>query len=194
MIDFTIYRESGAPVAGRGTVVEADDFNMKASADPAVLYYPHDAAANAPLVRPLFAGDVVTSYKVYTFFKVSGTYTKLKNLKLRLTLESPQQASKAMLFYRLTNIYANQTNAFDGQMMPAWNGSAWVNGESSLVLHPSWSLTGPTDATTRNIVYGPNQTIYSSYLVTQLYVAAGPNTGNSAEFKARLECIEFGEW
>lgn len=187
------FNEYGPVVSGRGTVASTLDFNMKASADPAVLYYPHDAAANAPLIRPIAAGELVFSYKVYTFFKISGTYGKIKNLKLKLQIDDAAQATKAMLFYKLTSTYAAPDNAFDGFMNCAYTGSGWANGGTELVLRPMWSTTSPITATTRNIVYGPNQTLYSQYLVTQLYVAPGAETGNSAEFKARLEFDEIGE-
>jgi hypothetical protein len=189
-----VFNESGPVLSGRGTTVaETLDFNMKASADPAVLYYPHDAAANAPLIRPQYEGEIVLSYKVYTFFKISGTYSKIKNLKLKLKLGDAAQASKAMLFYKLTNTYEAPTDAFDGSLIPAYTGSAFSNNGTELVLYPSWSTTGPNAATSRAITYGPNQTIYSQYLVTQLYVCKSAQTGNSAEFLARLEFDEFGE-
>jgi hypothetical protein len=194
-VSFTLetFNESGPVVSGRGTVAATLDFNMKSSGDPAVLYYPHDAAANAPLIRPIAAGELVFSYKVYTFFKLSGTYNKIKNLKLKLQLGEAAQATKAMLFYKLTSTYAEPDNAFDGYMNCAYNGSVWSTGETELVLRPMWSTTSPITATTRNIVYGPNETLYSQYLVTQLYVAPSAATGNSAEFKARLEFDEIGE-
>ncbi len=188
-----VYNESGAISSVRGTTIaETLDFNMKNSADPAILYYPHDAAACAPLVRPEFDGEVVLSYKVYTFFKISGTYTKIKNLKLKIKLGEAAQATKAMLFYKLTDTYAAPTNAFDGTMIPGYTGSAFCNGQSEIVLYPNWSTSGPNTATSRAISYGPNQTIYSQYLVTQLYVAKSAQTGNSAEFMARIEFDEFG--
>ena len=188
-----IYNEAGAVTLGRGSVIaETLDFNMKKSADPAVLYYPHDAASNAPIIRPTLAGELNLSYKVYTFFKLSGTYSKIKNLKIRLSVGDASEASKGMLFYKLTSTYTAPDDAFDGSMLPGWTGSAWSSGESSLILRPFWSNTSPITATTRQVSYGPNETLYSQYLVTQLYVAPGPNTGNTAEFKARLEFDEIG--
>jgi hypothetical protein len=187
------FNEYGPVVSGRGTVVEALDFNMKASADPAVLYYPHDAAGCAPLIRPIAEGELVFSYKVYTFFKLSGTYGKIKNLKIKLKIADDAQASKGMLFYKLTSTYEEPSNAFDGLMNCAFDGSAFANGEAELVLRPMWSTSGPNSATTRQVIYGPNETLYSQYLVTQLYVAPGPQVGNTAEFIARLEFDEIGD-
>jgi hypothetical protein len=190
------FQDSGALTLGRGAVTtEVDNWNMKSSDSLTALYYPHDAALNAPLIRPGLAGDLTLSYKVYTFFKISGTYTKIKNLRLKLSVDSATQAAGGMLYYKLTNSYATPDAAWDGQMVPAYTGSAWANGSSELVLYPNWSTTGPNNATSRSIVYGPDQTLYSEYLVTQLYIqhSTGHDTlGNTAEFKLRMEFIEFG--
>lgn len=188
---FNIYNESGTAVSGHGTVVETLDFNMLKSGDRSLLYYPHDAAANAPLVRPTALGDLNLSYKVYTYFKISGTYTKIKNLKLKIQVSNAAQATKAMLYYKLTNTYATPDASFDGSMLPVYDGAAFTNGDSELVLTPNWSTSGPSSATSRQLTYGPNQTLYSQYLVTQLYAANSAATGNTAEFKARIEFIEF---
>lgn len=190
------FQETGPLTSGRGTAVtEVDNWNMKDSPSITTLYYPHDAAASAPLIRPTEAGDLTLSYKVYTFFKISGTYTKIKNLKFKLSVDEATQASGAMLYYKLTNAYQTPNNAWDGQMLPAYTGSAWANGASELVLWPNWSTSGPHNATSRNMFYGPNQVLYSSYLVTQLYIqhsALNSDVGNTAEFKLRMEFIEFG--
>jgi hypothetical protein len=195
-INLQVFQESGALTGGRGTTVtEVTNWNMKDSASYAALYYPHDGSTSAPLIRPTAAGDLKLSYKVYTFFKLT-VDAKIKNLKIKIQMDSAAQASKAMLFYKITNQYATPDNAFDGQMLPAYTGSAWSNGASEIVLWPNWSTTGPHLATSRSITYtgtsGSPLTLYSPYFVSQMYIPDSSSIGNSAEFKLRLECIEFG--
>jgi hypothetical protein len=190
------FQDSGTLTSGRGAVTtEVDNWNMKDSNGLTTLYYPHDAATCAPLIRPTLAGDLKLSYKIYTFFKISGTYTKIKNLKLKISIDDAAQASGGMLYYKLTNVYQTPDNAWDGQMLPAYTGSAFANGASDLVLWPNWSAVGPDSATSRNMFYGPDATLYSAYLVTQLYIqnsTLNSDVGNTAEFKLRMEFIEFG--
>lgn len=193
------FQESGPLTSGRGTTVtEVDNWNMKDSSNPVVLYYPHDAAAGAPLIRPSAPGDLKLSFKVYTFFQIGGTYSKIKNLKLRLSINDATQANRWALYYKLTNSYQTPSAAFDGTMLPAWNTTSnqFSSRQSELILWPNWSTVGPHMATSRNITYGPNQTLFSSYLVTQLYVQHSTDLdeiGNTAEFKLRMEFLEFGE-
>lgn len=190
------FQETGPLTSGRGTAVtEVDNWNMKSSDSLTALYYPHDGSTSAPLTRPTLAGDLTLSYKIYTFFKISGTYTKIKNLKFKISVDSESQAAGAMLYHKLTNIYQTPNNAWDGQMVPVYTGTAFANGSTELVLWPNWSTTGPHVATSRALFYGPNQTLYSNYLVTQLYIknsTAMTDVGNTAEFKLRMEFIEFG--
>lgn len=190
------FQESGPLTGSRGTTVtEVDNWNMKNSDNPVVLYYPHDAAANAPLIRPANAGDLTLSYKVYTFFRISGTYTKIKNLKFKITIDDESQAKGGMLYYKLTNTYQTPDNAFDGLMTPGYTGTEFSNGSSEIVLWPNWSTVGPHEATSRAMSYGPDQTLYSGYFVSQLYIQhsnLNSDVGNTAEFKLRMEFIEFG--
>lgn len=190
------FQDTGVLTSGRGAVTtEVDNWNMKDSNGLTVLYYPHDAAISAPLIRPTAAGDLKLSYKIYTFFKISGTYTKIKNLKFKLSIDDATQAGKYSLFYKLTNVYQTPDNAWDGQMLPAYTDPEWSNGSSDLTLWPSWSTSGPDTATSRALFYGPDQTLYSQYLVTQLYIRDSvdrADIGNTAEFKLRMEFIEFG--
>lgn len=190
------FQESGALTGARGTTVTAvDNWNMKNSSDPVALYYPHDAAFSAPLIRPVLPGDLKLSFKVYTFFTISGTYTKIKNLKFKVSVDSASQAGKYSLYHKMTNVYQTPDASYDGSMTPTYTEPNFANGSSDLVLWPHWSTTAPNTATSRQITYGPNQTLYSNWFVTQLYIRdsiSRADIGNTAEFKLRMEFIEFG--
>lgn len=195
-INIQCFEEYGAPTSGRGTSIDLGDidahpelgnFNLKLSPDPLLPYYPTQDSSGYAIPRPTKAGDLVLSYKKYLYFKVSGTYAgKLKDIRVQLLQATATQAQKTLLFYKQTNTYAQPDNAFDGKMIYTSNASP------QLMLHP-YLGTAPNLAMARGIVYGPNETFYTNYIVLQM--AAQQSTwndvGNTAEFQLRLSFKEF---
>jgi hypothetical protein len=79
MISFEVFEETGPAVNGRGTVTPITNVNWKRIEDVTQTYFFN------PLRRPDVAHDQTLSYKKYIFFKISGDYTYLKNIKIQLT-------------------------------------------------------------------------------------------------------------
>lgn len=188
MIDIQVFRDEGAVVNGRGTPIEVMNFNMKNSASYVVEYYPTNETDSAPLIRPIVDGDQTLSYKVYTFFKLNGSYDAIKNVRFRVTVEAPQQATDAQLFYKLTNQYAVPDNAFDGDMMLLANKDGTVLSDP---IYPNLSTVGPNLATSRQTAYFNVSPLYTPYLVTQIRVNKGSLVGNTAEMRLKFECYEY---
>lgn len=179
MITFEIFEETGPVVAGRGTVSPITNMNWKRTSDVTQPYYFY------PLQRPALAKDQTLSFKKYIFFKASGSYSKIKNIKVTLSLiGGATQASGTQLFYKLSNVYEQPNDLYDGSMM-------LMNG-AELVLHPNTSQTSPILATSRPTSL-TNQTFYTGYIVTQLRVpqAAYSDVGNSAGVKINLTVSEY---
>lgn len=125
-----------------------------------------------PIGRPYTGGSpypYATSYTKYNYFKISGTYAKVINLSVSFhntiwTLTSGI-ASKIRIYYKWTNVYAEPTNVLmtDG---------SWFDPYVSIptLSVPDLATTDPRDATSQVPILTNNQTYYSAYLVTQLYV------------------------
>lgn len=205
-INIQVFEEYGPVVNGRGTVVEAANFNWKSTSDIAGEYYIY------PLRRPLYPRDQTFSYQRYFFFKISGTYTYLKDVKLNVTIgdssspPSARQASgsiadgkyalsdekmKNQWFYRFTNVYEEPNNQYDGRMTYSFNHIQAKQREIDWM--PYLSTSGPTDATSRPIVLTGNNDYYTQYFVTQMRVmeAEWDNIGNTDELKFTLSLKEF---
>lgn len=186
-VNIDLYEDTGALTSGRGaTVTLIDNWNLKASADPNYLYFPTAETTCAPLVRPLLPGQETLSFKKYLSFKIDGTYTRIKNLRIVASIESSGEADKPRLFYKFTNTYAPPDDAFDGDMnCLSLDGVVQVP-----QLFPFFSTSNPQSATTRAVAYGPNQTLYTNWLVLQMRIPAGCTVGNSATFNLALTCDE----
>jgi hypothetical protein len=190
MIDILVYRDEGAISGGRGTPVLVDNFNMKNSATYSVQYYPTKETTGAPLLRPANAGEQTLSYKVYTFFKLSGNTELIKNCRFLFTVEGAGEANGVQLFYKHTDVYATPDNAYDGDMTYLGTpGGVALQGE----FWPNFSTVGPNSATSRSTSYtlATGVPLYTNYFVTQLRVNKGSTVGNSCEFKLRLSVHEF---
>jgi hypothetical protein len=185
-----MYRDEGPVVGGRGTPRVVTNFNMKNSADYATAYFPTQESASAPLVRKINSpGDETLSYKVYTFFKLEGTYNVIKNFKIKLSVVSPKQASKAKLYYKMTNVYEVPDNSYDGDMMLAADGDSII----VPVIYPNISTIGPHEATSPQLeAYSNVSPLYTAYIVTQIRVGNDSTVGNTSEYKLRFECKEYG--
>lgn len=189
MIDINVFRDEGAPVSGRGTPIAVTNFNMKDSAAYATFYYPTNETVAAPLIRPVDAGAQTLSYKVYHYFVLSGTYTIIKNLRFRISLATAADLNvDAQLFFKNTNVYATPDNAFDGDMNLLVNKSGIVLSDP---IYPNISTVGPNSATSRLTSYGPDQTLYTNYFVTQLRINKGSYSGNTPEMIMKFEAYEY---
>lgn len=186
-VNIDLYEDTGAVLSGRGTVITlADNWNMKASADPAYVYYPTDETTAAPLIRLVnVPGGQVLSYKKYLSFKIDGTYTKIKNLRLKFSAVAGNTDS-AQLWYKLSNTYQVPDATFDGDMRCASTSSTIIDAD----IWPNIGAS-PQTATTRQVIYGPNQTLWTQFIVVQMRVNSDCVIGNSAEFTLRLECSEY---
>ena len=200
-INIQVFEEYGPAVNGRGSVVEAANFNWKSTSDIAGEYYIY------PLRRPLLDRDQTFSYKRYFFFKISGTYTYLKNVKLNVTIgDNARQASGSVAkgkyaksdteirnqwFYKFTNTYETPDNLYDGKMIYAYNQEKSLQRE--LDWMPNLSTTSPLNATSRPIVLTGNNDYYTQYFVTQMRVLedAWDNVGNTDELKFTISLNEF---
>ena len=186
-----LYEDLGAPLAGRGTtVLLLNSWDLKASADPAYVYYPTGETTSAPLIRPFNTpGAQTLSFKKYLSFKIDGTYSRLKNIRIKLSIGEDSQSNGAQLFYKMTSTYAAPDANYDGGMMllSTPDGAGLLTTE----IWPFLSTTGPQNATSRNVVYGPNQTLYTNWLVVQMRVNNNAVVGNSAEFNLKLEAYDY---
>ena len=188
MINIRVFQDTGALTGGRGTPVEATNFNMKNSGTYSVVYYPTGETSCAPLVRPTVVGDQVMSFPVYTFFMIEGASERLKNIRFRVFMEADPQASDAQLFYKVTNTYTTPSATYDGSMMLLAKKDGAVLTE---LIYPNLSTVGPHLATTRPTVVVGGFPYYTNYFVTQMRVNRGCTVGNTAQFKLRLEAYEF---
>lgn len=185
-----LYEDIGAPLAGRGTtVLLINSWDLKASADPAAVYYPTAETSTAPLIRPFnLPGAQTLSFKKYLTFKIDGTYARLKNLRMKLSLGDDAQSNGVQLFYKMTSTYAAPDNSYDGDMMLL----STVDG-TGLLTTEIWPFfgTAPNTATTRQVTYGPNATLWSNWIVLQARVNSNAAVGNSAEFNLKLEAYDY---
>lgn len=140
-----------------------------------------------PLRRPIQAKDQVWSYQRFVFFKVSGTYSAVKNFKVKMTIDEAKQATKTQFFYKWTNTFVTPTNAYDGGM------TFFDLDKLPVTWYPPLGAS-PETAFTRETIYGPDATFYTPYLVTQIRVneADWEDVGNTdtLQFKASLNEFE----
>lgn len=191
MIDIQVFQDVGPIVNGRGTPIEVTNWNMKNSGSYTTAYYPTHETVSAPLIRPLNAGEQTLSYKVFTYFKLSGSYSKIKNLRFRVSMVDGPGATNAQLFFKNTNVYETPTNDFDGDMILLADKNGVVYSDP---IYPMLSTIGPNSATTRQTVYSDGATLYTNYFVTQMRVNKGSTVGNTAEMELKFEAYEYGDF
>jgi hypothetical protein len=150
-INIQLFEDTGAITNGHGTTrTQVLEANLKDSDDPAQVYYLN------PIVRPVAAnGELVTfSYNRYLYWKISGSYNKIKNVKI-ITGGSEWPATW-QIYWKLSNLYAPPINSYDGSLTLA---------DSALTLYPNLSSVGPEQAHTRNVSMSGD--CYTQYLVLQ---------------------------
>ncbi len=181
MITLEIYEENGTNVGGRGTITVIDNINWKSSADIAELYNFN------PLRTPEDDGSQTLSFKKYNFFKISGTYSQIKDIRMTIEQVLPEDAGEVQLFYKWAFAYEVPTNAYDPDMI------AIDQTALPITLFPKLSTVSPIVEQDRVTHYGPNQTVYTCYLVTQIRVTKTDwvKIGNSKQFKLSLVLKEF---
>ena len=158
-----IFEDSGALTLGHGTTrIITDNIGWKSSGLDETNHF-----VFYPLRRP--DSGFTYSFIKYTYFKISGTYAKASrpriiiNHSLRIGGEC---IGRTKLYYKLTNTYAEPTNAFDGSMIYIPPDDE----EPNIRLYPRTSTVGPEVATTYNQYLNTNTTYYTEYFVTQLFV------------------------
>ena len=125
--------------------------------------------------------------------KIAGTYAKGSRPRIRITgnyTGAPPTGyagtDKVKLFYKLTDIYEQPNNTWDGTLM-------YIGPGDSHVLYPTVSTTGPEAAATYQQYLTGNATYYSCYLVTQLVVEGGnvSDFGNIGEMFVEFYMDEY---
>lgn len=180
------YEDWGPAVNGAGTNrTLITNCNLSTKSDPAQNYYLWD------IPRPV-TGSVTASYKRYISFKISGTYTAIKNLKIKIP--AAQSAGNWEVAYALTNTYsepAGVTNEF-GKLSGLLDTSLNILAEP-VVLYPTLSSSGPNVAGSRAAL-GPNLTLWTQYLVLQFraYPSVYTDVGNfgAEEIELLLDELE----
>ena len=173
-----VFEETGPVVSSRGTTLtEITNFNWKRTADVTFPYYQY------PLKRPEAVYDQTLSYKKYVFFKITGTFTYIKNILLEMSVVIDDQAHKTDLFYKWSNTYAVPEMTYDGSMIMS-SGEIW---------RPALSATGPHVAGTWEKSRTGALTLYTPYLITQLRVnnSTWNDAGNSKKFLFNFHFDEF---
>jgi hypothetical protein len=179
-VTIEMMEDTGAVLSGHGTTRSlVTNLNWKNSG--VQLSYNYHLY---PLRRPEEPEILTCSFTKYFYFKLSGTYTTLKNPRIHISGE-PTMNTK--LFYKMSNTYAEPSTDYDGDMMP-------VNGAMELI--PNMNITGPENAPSSHLLKMENNTTYyTPYFVTQLRVKPGlwDNVGNTAKINVKLTFDEFEE-
>lgn len=191
-VNIDLYEDTGPVSGGRGTTItNIVNWNLKANGTATAVYYPTDETTDAPLIRPRRTpGAQTLSYKKYLSFKIDGTYARIKNMRIKFKLgtddDSEANTDQAQLFYKLTNTYQVPDDSFDGDML-----CVSTNGEPfGGVIVPFFGAS-PQTATTRQVTYGPDQELWTCFIVVQMRVNNECIIGNSSEFYLSFECSEY---
>lgn len=173
-----IFEDSGALTLGHGTTrISVDNVGWKSSGldeTNSFAYYPLRRPDGVPFTY---------SYKKYNYFKISGTHAKATRPVI-IIQGGYNMATALKLYYKLSNTYAEPTNAFEGDLI-------YVN-SSTLMLYPKLSTVGPEDTSASYVQYlTSGTTYYTQYLVSQLFVGTGGSYQNLPELKIGLYLQEF---
>lgn len=186
-VNVTAYEFFGDPTGDPNTVSlqrsTIADLSQKSITDPTQIYYGYDIQR---LLYGSGANFMSNSMKRYVTFRITGTYQKIKNIKL--TLYKPGLYKKvsgvstlvsgddSQLCYKLTTNYekpqASSPNIF-GETAGAFDGSLSVVADSTVVLRPKLSTVSPALATTRQVEYSHASSYWTEFLVLQNNVFPG---------------------
>lgn len=155
---------TGTPAKGTNRT-KITNANLKTIADPSSHYYLNDITRPVP---PTINSDELAtfSYKRFISFKISGTYSRIKNSRIVIPQGFVQDNWRVS--YKLTNAYEMPTgtvtslNRYSGE----YDGSLIALTEG-VTLFPNLSAIGPEQATLRPLTAGPNTTLWTQYLVLQ---------------------------
>lgn len=189
-IAVTAYEYYGLPTGDSTTVCASRtpiaDVSLKGITDPLQLYYPYD------IQRPpeITANNVIAqSMKRYIAFRITGSYSKLKNVKIVLKKPSLYQKSggvyspitdNSVLQYNLTNEYVqpeSESNVF-GVQNGKYDGTLNIV-TADITLFPRLSSVSPVLATSRQAEYLNSPSYWTEFLVLQgqVYPGACDNVG-----------------
>ena len=196
-ISITLYEDSGPVVDNKGTTrVAVNNIGWKADGTDET----GNPYAFSPVVRPKTPDELWSrSYKKYHFAKIEGTYANASRVRVKISngitgappagyetetsLIMDTALQKVRIFYKLSNIYEQPNDAWDGELRFLQNGA--------VVLYPAVSTIGPEDATTYPQYLTPNTTYYTQYLITQLVVPHGYTVGNIGEINITWYVDEY---
>jgi len=170
-----IWEDTGVVTSLHGTTrTQVTNCNWKNSGTVSTAYYMY------PLRRPEDDTGWTQSYTKFLYFKIAGTFTKIKNLKISL---DAVPALNTQLYGRMTNTYAAPSAALDGHLI-------LIN--TAATYYPMVDTTGPETATTVPIQL-TSGTYYTQYLVTQLRVinSTATDVGNTADLKITFTFNEY---
>lgn len=184
--EITLYEDTGPASGGAGTTrTEVSNIGWKSegSNDTANHY------SMAPIIRSENSGGMwARSFKKYNFAKIVVTDAPASRVRIKISngitgappagyegeTSLTGDTHKARIFYKLTNVYEEPGDAWDGTLTYLDNGS--------VTLYPSVSTTGPngTQQYPQYLSHSPTPgtTYYTQYLVTQLIAPVGTNSGN----------------
>lgn len=185
-ITIEAWEDWGPLLNGRGTYsTQVTNCNLSSLSDPNQNYYLND------IPRPVTSA-VNCSVTRHISFKVSGTYTAIKNL--RIEIPAARLVGNWEVAYKLTNTYAaagTLTNEF-GRTGGILDNSLNIL-STPVIIYPTLSSTGPSTAGSRGAL-GPNLTLWTQYLVLQFraYPGVWTDVGNfgAEEIKVRLDELE----
>ena len=170
-----IWEDTGAVVSLHGTTRgQVTNCNWKNSSTLTTAYYMY------PLRRPEDDTGWTHSYTKYLYFKISGTFSKIKNLKISL---DAVPGLNTQLYGRMSHQYAVPSTGTDGKLI-------LIN--AAATFYPLVGTTGPETATTFPVELTTG-TYYTQYLITQLRVinSTATDVGNTADLKITFTYNEY---
>lgn len=170
-----IWEDTGVLISGHGTTrTQVTNNNWKNSGLVTAAYY------LAPLRRPDDSTGWTLSYTKYLYFKIYGTWNKIKNCKISL---SAVPGKNTQLYGRMTSTYKTPSADLDGDMMLI---------DAPVIFYPFVGVTGPeaTSSFSGSLTSG---TYYTQYLATQLRVinSSATDVGNTADLNITFTFNEY---
>lgn len=170
-----IWEDTGPLVSGHGTTrTQVTNMNWKNSGTVEAVYN------LAPLRRPDDSTGWTESYTKYLYFKIYGTWNKLKNFKVSI---DAIPGTNTQLYGKMTSEYLTPSSALDGRLILINN---------AITFYPLLGTGGPEQATTFLGSVDSGE-YYTQYLATQLRVinSVSSDVGNTADVKITLTFNEY---
>lgn len=190
-VTISLYEDTGALTSGHGSTQSVvENIGWKSSGTDESSHYVYN-----PIIRPQDEIPFTYSYKKYNYMKIEGTYPIGSRPRIKISngitgappdgMAGCEDGSQLRLYYKLTNIYEQPNNQWDGTMifLPA----------GDTIIYPAVSTTGPEAAVIYPHYLSGNTTYYTQYLVTQLIVGQGTSKdfGNIGEVNMEWYMDEY---